>query len=455
MHDVIIVGAGPAGLFAAKELAGKKKVLVIDVGKDVENRVCPSSQMKQCTTCDPCNILCGIGGAGTFSDGTLNLRPDIGGDLEALTKNNAKAWELVGKVDKGFLEYGGSQELYEPTSEQFEALSRKAHSAGARFLSVPQRHIGSDNAAELISKFKNDLESKGVGFMVETYVDDIIVEGGTCTGVQTSDGRILNAGRVLIAPGRVGANWISELVEKHNLDAKYGPIDIGVRVEVPAIVMKPVTDINRDPKIHIHSKSYDDFVRTFCTNAEGYVVGERYEDFVGVNGHSRRDKKSKNTNFALLTRILLTEPVENTTVYGQSIAKLSTTIGGGKPLIQRMGDLRRGRRTTKTKLAKNIVHPTFHDVTPGDISMALPHRIVVDILEALDILDKIIPGVASDSTLIYTPEAKFYAMELQVNERLETNIKNLYAAGDGVGLSRDIVNAAATGILAAEGILSS
>ncbi len=454
MYDVVVVGAGPAGMFAANELAGKKKVLIIEWGMDVDRRVCTSSQMKKCNECTPCNIMCGVGGAGTFSDGTLNLRPDIGGDLQALTGDRDSAWLLVKKVDDIFLKYGTPGELSEPTREQFETWSRKAASAGARFLSIPQRHIGSDRSAEVIRKFKEDLEEKNVEFLLETFVEDIVVENRECKGVITNSGEIIEAGKVLIAPGRVGADWISQLVKKHGMEAKFGPIDIGVRVEVPAIVMGPIVKVNRDPKFHIHTKMYDDFVRTFCTNAEGFIVEERYDDFVGVNGHSKKDKKSENTNFALLARINLTEPVENTTVYGRSIAKLATTIGGGRPLVQRMGDLRRGRRTTDGALNRNMVHATLSDVTPGDISMALPHRIVVDIMESLDVLDRIIPGVAADSTLIYAPEAKFYAMELDVDSNMQTNIINLYAAGDGVGLSRDIVNAAATGMLAAKGILT-
>ncbi|MDD4498205.1 MAG: FAD-dependent oxidoreductase, partial [Methanosarcinaceae archaeon] len=254
-------------------------------------------------------------------------------------------------------------------------------------------------------------------------------------------------------PGRRGCDWVSEMASGHGIAARYGGIDIGVRVEVPAIIMDPVTKINRDPKFHIQTRRYDDFVRTFCTNMRGYVVKEEYEGFIATNGHSMTNIESENTNFAFLVHIELTKPMENTTKYARSIAKLATTIGGGKPVLQRMGDLRRGRRSTRERLAKNLVINTLKDVTPGDISMALPHRIVMDIIEGLETLNEIIPGVASDSTLLYAPEVKFYAMHLQVDRKMETNIKNLFAAGDGAGLSRDIVNAAATGILAARGIL--
>jgi uncharacterized FAD-dependent dehydrogenase len=243
------------------------------------------------------------------------------------------------------------------------------------------------------------------------------------------------------------------MIETHGIEARYGGIDIGVRVEVPAIVMEPVTRINRDPKFHIQSRRYDDFVRTFCTNRRGFVVKEEYEDFIATNGHSMTNVESENTNFAFLVHIELTEPIENTTKYARSIAKLATTIGGGKPVLQRMGDLRRGRRSTKERIAKYLVVNTLKDVTPGDISMALPHRIVMDIIEGLETLNEIIPGVTSDSTLLYAPEVKFYAMHLKVNRQMETSVKNLFAAGDGAGLSRDIVNAAATGIMAAKGII--
>jgi hypothetical protein len=217
--------------------------------------------------------------------------------------------------------------------------------------------------------------------------------------------------------------------------------------------MNPITLINHDPKFHIQTKTYDDFVRTFCTNERGFVVKEEYEDFIATNGHSMTNQKSDNTNFAFIVRVELTEPIENTVRYGRSIAKLATTIGGGKPLVQRMGDLRRGRRTTEQRLKKNQVINTLKDVTPGDISMALPHRIVTDIREGLEVLNEIIPGVASDSTLLYAPEIKFYSMQVLVDTNMESSVKNLFAAGDGAGLSRDIVNAAATGIIAGRGIL--
>jgi len=454
-YDVVIVGAGPAGMFAAHELAERRSVLVVDRGRDIEHRRCKMDRRTNCLHCDPCDIMCGSGGSGTFSDGTLNLRPDIGGDLTRLTGDSDEAWELVRYVDSVFLEYGAPVErLIRPESGDVEELKRRAASAGARFIEVSQRHIGSDQAPRVIANFESSLKKRGVEFRFNTAVRDIWLENNnTCRGIVLEDGEKILAEKTILAPGRVGAGWVDELVKKHGIKARHGPIDVGVRVEVPAIIMDPVTRINRDPKFHIHTRRYDDFVRTFCTNEHGFVVKEEYEGFIATNGHSMSNVSSDNTNFAFLVRIELTEPLENTTKYGRSIAKLATTIGGGRPVLQRMGDLRRGRRTTWKRLQRNTVQNTLKDVTPGDISMALPHRIVMDIIEGLEVLNQIIPGVASDSTLLYAPEIKFYAMEVNVDRNMETSIKNLYAAGDGAGLSRDIVNAAATGILAARGIL--
>ncbi|MCZ7385820.1 MAG: NAD(P)/FAD-dependent oxidoreductase [Candidatus Methanoperedens sp.] len=452
-YDVIIVGAGPAGMFAADELAGKMNVLIIDMGRDIDERECKMKRRGVCTHCDPCDIMCGVGGAGTYSDGTLNLRPDIGGDLAEQTGDPEYAWELVDHVDKVFVRYGAPEQLYIPKGDEVEQLKRRAAAVGARFIEIIQRHMGSDNAPRVIGNFEKDLKERGIEFLLDTKVSDLIIENDTCSGVVLQDGTELHSRFTIIAPGRVGAKWIDEIIQKHKIGAKYAPIDVGVRVEVPAIVMDPITKINRDPKFHIQTKTYDDFVRTFCTNEHGFVVKEEYEDFIATNGHSMTNMESENTNFAFIVRVELTEPIENTVRYGRSIAKLATTIGGGKPVLQRMGDLRRGRRSTEARLRKNVVVNTLKDVTPGDISMALPHRIVTDIREGLEVLNEIIPGVASDSTLLYAPEVKFYSMQVLVDRNMESSVKNLFAAGDGAGLSRDIVNAAATGVIAGRGIL--
>ncbi|MFC2154437.1 NAD(P)/FAD-dependent oxidoreductase [Candidatus Altiarchaeota archaeon] len=454
--DVVIVGAGPAGMFAAHELIDKDlKVLIVDEGFDIKDRCCPMEKTGKCVDCQPCHIMCGVGGSGTFSDGTLNLRPDIGGNLEDYTHDQKKAEKLVKEVDDVFLEFGAPQEYYIPHEEAIAELKRRAASAGITFVEIPQRHIGTDKAPAIIESFASFLKEKKIEFLVKTKVEDLWIEGEVCKGIILEGGKKIKAKKTLVAPGRVGASWMDEVIHKHNILSRFGAIDVGVRVEVPAIIMEPVISINRDPKFHIRTKSYDDFVRTFCTNHEGFVVKEKYDSYIGVNGHSLSKGNSLNTNFAFLVQVNLTHPVENTISYGKSIAQLATTIGGGKPIIQRLGDLRRGRRSHPEGIERNPVKPTLHDTSPGDISMALPHRVVMNIVEGLEKLNEIIPGVASDSTLLYAPEIKFYASQVRVKQNLESKIKDLFAAGDGVGLSRDIVNASATGIIAGRGILHS
>lgn len=448
--DVVIIGAGPAGLFAAYELSSKSKlsIIIIDQGGDVDERICPAKSYAFCRKCSPCNIMCGVGGAGTLSGGLLNLRPDIGGDLVSLVESHEKAQELVNYVDSIFLKYGAPKKTHLGDSVAIEELERRAAAVGAKFIPIPQRHMGSDLAPQVIKNFKQDLEKRGVKFLLRKRV--IKINPGE---VILEDGTSIQAKYIIAAPGRVGANWLAQEAKKLGIPTRHEPIDIGVRVEVPAVVMEPVIQVCRDPKFHIYTKTYDDFVRTFCVNHRGFVVQELYDDFVGVNGHSMVGEQSQNTNFAFLVKITLTEPIEDTTAYGRSIAKLATILGGGKPIIQRLGDLRMGRRSTWNRISHSHVKPTLKSATPGDIAMVLPHRILTDILEGLETLDKIIPGVASSSTLLYAPEVKFSANRVQTNNELETPIPNLYVAGDGAGLSRGIVIAAATGIIVARSIL--
>ncbi|MDP6459844.1 MAG: NAD(P)/FAD-dependent oxidoreductase [Candidatus Hydrothermarchaeota archaeon] len=449
-YDVVVIGAGPAGMFAAYELTSNSdlKVLIVEMGKDVSKRICPMEKTNVCVKCNPCHIMSGIGGAGGLSDGTLNLRPDIGGDLQEFT-GEEESWDLVKYVDKIYVKHGTPSKLYKASNTEEVELSRKAASAGTEFIQIPQRHIGSDHTPEVIESLAKDLKKKGVDFLLQTSVEDILN-----SELKLSNNKTIKTKYILAAPGRSGASWIVDQAKKLELRIRHGPIDVGVRVEVPGIVMGPVCRINRDPKFHIITQTYDDFVRTFCVNHRGYVVKEVYKDYVGVNGHSLRGKRSGNTNFAFLTKIELTEPVENSTLYGETIAKTATTIGGGNPLIQRLGDLRRGRRSTWKRIDRGQVTPTLRGVTPGDVSMVMPHRIVTNILEGLEKLDKVIPGVASDSTLLYAPEIKFYAMRVKVGKSMETSRPNLFAAGDGAGVSRGLIIASATGIMAARGILA-
>lgn len=440
--DVVVVGAGPAGLFTAYGLSGSGlRVALVDKGRDIKDR-------------GRNDVMCGVGGSGAYSDGTLNLRPDVGGNLDEYTRDNKLSWKLVGEVDRIFLRFGAPKKRYGGDTIEAAELEKKAAAAGIKFISITQQHIGSENTPKLIEEFQKFLVKKGVVFLTEAEVSDLIVEEGECRGVKFSSGEEIASKFVVLCPGRVGASWVDGLINRHGIDYSFGPIDVGVRVEVPSIVLEDVVSVNRDPKFHIKTSTYDDFVRTFCTNHQGFIVKEKYDGFIGVNGYSRHDETSDNTNFAFLVRVNLTEPVEDAIVYGESIAHLATTIGGGKPIIQRLGDLRRGRRSHPDSILENPVKPTLSEATPGDISMALPGRIVADIIEGLQMLNKVVPGVSADSTLLYAPEIKYYALKLNVDEGMQTSLKKLYAAGDGVGLSRDLVNASATGLLAARGILS-
>ena len=463
LYDVAIVGGGVAGLFAAYELStygfGRLRIAVIEMGSGNPFRTCPMLNLKklardrECVLCRPCHVMSGVGGAITFSSGTMNLRPDVGGDLDKLLGSWEEAEKLIQYVDSILVKFGAPDNVYTMDYDQASELERLAAKAGAKFVPTPQRLIGSENMPKVIANIVDYLKSREVAIHDYTEVLDIEPIGEKIK-IKTTKGDIISK-YVIIAPGRVGAEWFSQLARKRGIDVEPGPLDIGVRVEVPAYVTEPITKIVRDPKIIMYTKSYDDKARTFCTNPNGLVVEERYpDDSVGVNGESFATIKSKNTNFALLVTVRLTDPFEDTVAYGKSIARLATKLGGGKPIIQRFGDLEAGRRSTWSRIERSVVDPTLKSVTPGDIAMAYPYRVVVNIIEALKRLDIIMPGVASQQTLLYAPEIKFYSIRARVTRELETNIKNVFVAGDGAGLSRGMNVAAATGVIAARSILN-
>lgn len=427
MKKVTVIGAGPAGIFAANTLSEKCEVTILEKRNFV-------------------------GGSGLHSDGKLNFHPQIGGDLTEFIPVQ-EAWNLVKSIQETFTRLG--VKMAHSDKEGLKQMTAKAAKAGIKFVQIEQNHIGSDFLPAVISRMETQLKEKGVKILLETPANDIHVEKGRVKSI-TSDGEEFQTDAVLLAPGRIGTNWLIEQMNKLGVSMDYNPIDVGVRVEVPDEVMDEVIhDYNVwDPKFHLFTPSYDDFVRTFCVCPSGFVVRESYgEDYFGVNGHSMRKNHSGNTNFALLTRISLTEPLENTTIYGRRIAQLTNTLGGGQPILQRLGDLKKNRRSTWERIERSYVNPTLKHVTPGDLSMAYPNRIIKDVTEGLEMLDRVIPGINSNSTLLYGPEIKFYAMRIQTDEMLRTKIPNLYVAGDGAGVSRGIVGAAATGIISAKGIL--
>lgn len=453
-YDVIIVGAGPAGIFSAIELiknAPKLKILIIEKGKDINSRRCPlHSNNDRCLSCSVCQVVSGWGGAGAFSDGKLNLSPEIGGflssyiDIDTLT-------ELIRYVDSIYLEYGAPEHLY---GEDEKAISNlKDLAARNELLLIPSkiRHIGTDRCKLLLNNIWHDLKQK-ISTMFETEVNRIIVKDKKGIGVELRDGSRFFANYVILAPGRAFSKWLEEESKRLGLTLLKNPVDIGVRVEAPASVLEPLTKIVYEPKLIFYTKKFDDKVRTFCFNPYGVVVKEHLNRLWTVNGHSYAEKKTNNTNFALLVSTYFTEPFDEPISYGMYIAGLANFLGGGV-IVQRLGDLKKGRRSTPDRISKGMVEPTLKDATPGDLSFVLPYRHLSDILEMLEALDNIAPGINSRHTLLYGVEVKFYSMQLKLSQCLETEINNLFAIGDGAGVSRGLIQSSASGIIVAREIL--
>ncbi len=437
---VCIIGLGPAGLFATKKLIDSGiEVIAIDKGK------MPKERSKK-------EIVSGAGGAGLFSDGKLNFTPFIGGDLTEFVPLS-KANSLIDEIDKIFQEYGLSNGFITYDEAEINKIDSLAAKSGIRLIKAKQKHFGSDNLVKLIDAFVTDLISKGAEIRPNTEAIDLIIKNNKVVEIITNTGNI-KADNFIFAVGRNGSVWLKNITKKHNIETKALAVDIGVRVETSAIITKQITDKIYDPKLHIFTTTFDDFVRTFCTNPNGYVVQETYDNFINVNGHAFANKKSENTNFALLVNVKLTDPIEDSNSFGYKIGELANFLGTGKPILQRLGDLTKGRRSTWERINRNIVEPTLKDVVPGDISLLLPHRILVNIIEGLKKLDTIMPGIYSEHTLLYAPEIKLLALRILTEQGLKVKgFDNLFVAGDGAGLSHDIVNAAATGLICAEEII--
>ncbi len=464
-YEVIIIGAGPAGLFAAEKISSRKpnaKILVIDRGREIQERKCPArASGKACMQCKLCNISFGIGGAGGLSDGKLNLDHRIGMDIDELRIDKDKAKKEIKYIDNLFVKYGADGNLSGQTSEDIQKWVKKSKDLGATLIPVRQRHMGSDKTPEIIGNFKKELMKRGVEFIVKTEVNEILSKKEYIVKTTKGDYR---SRFLLAAPGRGGAYWFRNQAEKLGVEYTYGEIDVGIRVELNAEVYQPLTDLFYDPKFIIErSHLYNDKVRTFCTNPNGEVTAElvpiensdeKSGNLILVNGHAKKDEKTKNTNFAILHTIRLTNPQGDTTNYGRNIAEFVNFISGQKPLVQRYGDFMQHRRSTEESINKGNVKPTLQGCNPGDLGMAFTYRTMTNIMDMISTLDKILPGVADNSTLLYGPEIKFYDTKYKTNKNLETKIENLYVAGDGAGKSRGIIGAALSGILAAEGIIS-
>lgn len=451
--DVIIVGGGPAGLFAAYYLAvnSNLEVLLIEQGRAPHKRSCPIGD-NGCMQCTPCNILCGIGGAGLFSDGKLNFIHKLGKtDLTQFMDTDA-AIALIDETEKIFNRFNMDGRIYPTDMVRAREFRKQARKSGVELLLIKQKHLGSDNLPDLISTMAQYVSDQGVTFHHQETVNDICTDRGVVTGV-TTDKNSYQAANVILAPGRVGADWMSGLTKKYDINVSQRGIEVGVRVEVHNEIMQDVCSVIYDPTFFIRTAKYDDQTRTFCTNFGGYVALENYRKFVCVNGHAFMDKKSENSNFAFLSKVVLTDPVEDNQAYGEAIGKLASLIGGGKPILQRYGDMKRGRRSTWNRVKNSYIEPTLTDVTCGDIAMALPERILTNLADGLEQLNLIIPGVANDETLLYAPEIKFFATQVATDNNLETKIKGLFVAGDGPGVAGNIVAATATALIPAKKII--
>jgi hypothetical protein len=337
--------------------------------------------------------------------------------------------------------------------DQARYIRKRAKRFGIDLLIIRQKHLGSDRLPEHISAMADHLRRRGVTLHTSEEVREVAVREGRAAGVVTSR-RSYSADRVILAPGRVGADWMGAIAKQYDLGLSQRGIEVGVRVEVHNDIMQDLCGVIYDPTFFIQTQKYDDITRTFCTNRGGYVSLENYSDFVCVNGHAYRDRKSENTNFAFLSKVVLTEPVTDNQAYGESIGSLATLIGGGKPILQRFGDLKRGRRSTWNRIRKGYIDPTLTNVVCGDIAMALPERILTNIIEGLEKLNHVVPGVSNDETLLYAPEIKFFATQIETGKDLQTRIEGLYVAGDGPGVAGNIVSAAATGLIPAKAILA-
>lgn len=459
-YDVVIIGAGPAGLFSAYELITKNKklkVALLDRGSSVAKRVCPMNKNKiPCQNCNPCAILSGYGGAGTFSDGKLNFIPRLGKSDLTKYMSESEAYKLIDETEEIFNKFKMDAEVYPSNMDEALEIKKKVAIAGSKLLLIKQKHLGSDHLPEYIDGICKYLEENGVDLIERADVVDIKSEDINKHLVTYETGKkstTIEGKNIIVAPGRTGAKWIQELADKYDIPYLSQSIEIGVRVEVRKDIMEDITNIIYDPTIFIKTDTYGDEIRTFCTNPGGFVAKENYYGYICVNGHALKEVKSNNTNFAFISKVNLTEPVTNTRLYGESIARIANVLGDGKPIIQSLKDLKNGRRSEWHRINKGFVEPTLKDCVAGDLALVMPHRIITNILEGLEKLDKIIPGVNNDDTLLYGPEIKFFSNEIETDNKFKLNNTNLYFVGDGAGKAGNIVTAAATGLIAARDIL--
>ena len=437
-YDVIIVGAGPAGIFCALKLveAGASQVLMVDMGRDIASRDRKGR-----------DLMCGWGGAGAFSDGKLILSSEVGGFLGDYL-DRATLIRLLDEGDGIYLRFGAPSQVYCGPSDALDDLKTEARAAGMELVPSRMRHLGTENCFRFLSRMRESLAGS-VDVLTETRVDRILTEGNAPAGILTADNSEIRAPIVVCAPGRVGARWMRQEAERLGLDSRPNPVDIGVRVETQASILRKLTDTCYEAKLVLYSRTFEDKTRTFCMNPYGEVVTEDLDGLLTVNGHSYAGKKTDNTNFAVLVSSSFTEPFDDPIRYGRYIAELANILGHGV-MIQRLGDLLHGRRSNADRIARSTTIPTLKTAVPGDLSFVLPYRLLKSIMEMLEAMDKLTPGIYSRDTLLYGVEVKFYSNRISLTPELETGIPNLFAIGDGAGITRSLLQASASGLRAGE-----
>lgn len=448
MYNVAIIGAGPAGIFAALEITKLRpdwKVVLVEKGQKIERRKCPLREgTPKCVNCNRCGLLCGWGGAGAFSDGKLTLTPDVGGHLVDYMSRE-KAEDLIDYSDKLYLKFGATDEVFGTDMKTFKEIEKEASLAELKLVHSPVRHLGTERSLDVLKNMQDYLDER-ITILNNVSAKNLIVECEQVKGIVLDNGETICAEYTIIAPGREGADWLTQEFDKNKIGMVNNAVDVGVRVELPAPVFEPLTSKLYESKLVYYSPTFGDEVRTFCMNPNGEVVQENYNGIATVNGHSYAEKTTNNTNFALLVSKKFTEPFKEPIRYGQHIASLANMLGGGI-LVQRFGDLLDGRRSTPERINSSIIKPTLTCATPGDLSLVIPYRQMTSIIEMLYALDKIAPGTASRYTLLYGIEVKFYSARVKLTNELETEgVKNLFAIGDGAGVTRGLIQASASGV---------